>query len=36
MLELHVAIVRSTHSDPVPDPVVVLQGGPGGWSLGDA
>ena len=33
MIELHFAIIRSRDPDKLPDPVVTLQGGPGGLSL---
>lgn len=33
MIELHFAILRSSNPDKAPDPVVFLQGGPGGYAL---
>ncbi len=33
MIELQVAIISSTHSNPEPDPIVILQGGPGASAI---
>jgi pimeloyl-ACP methyl ester carboxylesterase len=33
MIRLHVAIIPSHNENPAPDPVVFLQGGPGGYAL---
>jgi len=33
MIQLHVAIIRTQNPNPAPDPIVILQGGPGGYAL---
>ena len=34
MIQIHVAIIKSNSKQPAPDPIVILGGGPGGYTVG--